>query len=394
MNISCIGVSIEYLLPMTSKQDYYQILSLTRSCSSEEIKKAYRQAALRYHPDRNPGDKIAEDQFKKASEAYEVLSDPQKREIYDHYGHAGLSGTDFHPFTRVEDVFESFGDIFEDFFGLGGFPGRGSRGGRRRPRRGEDLGYELVIEFEESYRGCEKEIEVRKLVTCEECHGHGHPANVRPSPCPQCEGRGQVFHSQGFFTISSTCPQCRGQGEIIKVVCGGCKGQGAVQKDKKLKVKIPAGVETGNRLVLKSEGEAGSEGGHAGDLYVILNVRPHALFERKDLDIWMALPISFVQATLGASVKVPTMEGEEEIEIPRGIDAGETVELKGKGFPEVRGHHRGHQVVQIILKTPKHLSKRQEELLRQFAEEGVEAQEHPDEKHKSKKKKKFPWSNE
>jgi molecular chaperone DnaJ len=374
---------------MSQKQDYYEILGLSKTCSSEEIKKAYRQSALKFHPDRNPDDKSAEEQFKRASEAYEVLSDPQKREIYDRFGHAGLSGTDFHPFTRVEDIFDSFGDIFEDFFGLGGFGGR--RSGGRRARRGNDLGYELALDFLESYQGCEKEIQVRKSVACEECGGKGHPVGSHPSPCPQCQGRGQVFHSQGFFTISSTCPHCQGQGQIIKVLCGACKGHGRVQAEKKLKVKIPAGVETGNRLVMKGEGEAGSEGGPAGDFYVILNVKPHELFRREGLDVWMDLPISMVQATLGASIIIPTLEGEETIEIPRGIDAGETVSLERKGFPEIRGNHRGKQIVQIVLKTPKHLTPRQEELLREFAREGGENLDSslgkPGGKPKSKKKK-------
>jgi molecular chaperone DnaJ len=381
---------------MSQKQDYYEILGLIKTCSFEEIKKAYRQAALKYHPDRNPDDKAAEDQFKKSSEAYEVLSDPQKREVYDRFGHAGLTGTDFHPFNRVEDIFDSFGDLFEDFFGLGGFGGRGSRGQGRRARRGQDLGYELSVEFLEAYQGCEKEIQVRKSIACEECGGKGHPATSRPTPCPQCQGRGQVFHSQGFFTISSTCPHCQGQGEIIKVLCGKCKGHGSIQAEKKLKVKIPPGVETGNRLILKGEGEAGSEGGPSGDFYVILNVRPHELFQREGLDVWMALPVSIVQATLGASVTVPPLEGEEPIEIPSGIESGETVTIERKGFPEIRGNHRGNQVVQIVLKTPKSLTPRQEELLREFAREGGEepaaAPTKPGEKSKSKKKRKFPWN--
>lgn len=380
---------------MSSKRDYYEILGVTRQASPEEIKKAYRQAAMNYHPDRNPGDHTSEDKFKQASEAYEVLSDPQKRQVYDHYGHAGLSGTDFHPFTNVDDIFQSFGDIFEDFFGLGGM-GRGARGGgggRRRARRGDDLAYELAIEFEEAYQGCEKDIRVHKAATCEECEGRGHPASSKPTTCSHCQGRGQVYHSQGFFTISSTCNACRGEGVIVKVLCGACKGHGVVEREKKLKVKIPAGVDTGNRLVLKGEGGAGGEGGGHGDLYVILRVNAHSLFKRDGLDVWMNLPVSFVQATLGTSLKVPTLEGEEEVEIPAGTDAGDTIVLKEKGFPEIRGNHRGRQVLQVILKTPKNLTPRQEELLRQFAEEGQEDLAPKKAKgSKAKKKKKFLWS--
>ncbi len=385
---------------MATKIDYYEILSISRSAGSDEVKKAYRQAALKHHPDKNPGDREAEEKFKQASEAYEVLSDPQKREIYNRYGHEGLSGTNFHGFNNVEDIFSSFGDIFEDFFGLGGGLGgrRGSSTGQRRAQRGDDLAYELAIDFKEAYLGCEKEIQIQKEAICEECEGRGYPSSSKPLSCNPCQGRGQVFHSQGFFTISSTCSACGGQGQVIKVLCRGCEGRGRVEREKKLKVKIPAGVDSGNRLVLRHEGGAGLQGGSSGDLYVIIQVKKHPLFERDGLDLWMKLPLSFVDAALGKKIKVPTMDEEEEVEIPPGIDAGENIQLKGKGFSELRGGGRGDLYLQIVLKTPKKLTPRQKELLLEFASEdpseSSQASSESDakpEKKSSKKKKGILW---
>ena len=372
--------------------DYYEILELSKSASLDEVKKAYRQAALKYHPDRNPGDKAAEDKFKQASEAYEVLSDPQKKEVYDRYGHAGLSGSNFHGFNNVEDVFSSFGDLFEDFFGFGGFGGS-SRRNRSQARRGDDLRYDLSISFEEAYQGCEKEIQISKYSPCEACQGRGYPAHAQPATCSQCHGRGQIYRSQGFFTVSSTCPQCRGEGRMVKTRCGECAGEGRVAKQKKLTVKIPAGVDNGNQLILRSEGGAGIEGGASGDLYVVLSIKPHDFFQRDGKDIWFDLSISFVQAALGATIQVPTLEGDTDVEIPRGIDAGETIVLKNKGFAGLRGESRGDQILQIILKTPKKLSTRQEELLKEFAQEaGESVVESTSPKKKKKSKKGFFWN--
>ncbi len=373
---------------MVTKRDLYEVLEISRQASVEEVKKAYRKAALQYHPDRNPGDQQAEEKFKEASEAYEVLIDDQKRELYDRFGHAGLSGTDFHPFTNVEDIFESFGDIFEDFFGRGG-----TRQGRKKARRGEDLRYDLQVSFLEAYHGVEKEITVRKAQKCGDCDGKGYPPTSKPSTCAQCQGQGQVYRSQGFFTVASTCPICRGEGVFAKVLCKICGGKGLLPQEKKLKVKIPAGVETGNRLVLRAEGGPGAEGGPSGDLYVVLSVEEHEFFQRDGVDIWMDLPLSFAQAALGARIPVPLVEGEEEVEIPRGIDAGETILLKEKGFPSLQGAKRGNQILQIVLKTPKHLSKKQEELLREFEEEELKhsTPHSRSEEKKSKKKKKFLW---
>ncbi|MBL7684512.1 MAG: molecular chaperone DnaJ [Deltaproteobacteria bacterium] len=374
---------------MSKRIDYYEFLEVSRDANGDEVKKAYRSAAMKWHPDRNQGNREAEENFKLASEAYEVLSDPQKRELYDRYGHDGLSGSNFHPFNNVEDIFESFGDVFEDFFGFGGMGGRSRRGqGGRRPRAGEDLAYALNIEFEEAYHGCEKEIQIHKTETCADCEGKGHPASSKPSTCPQCKGQGQVFHSQGFFTISSPCQHCRGQGVIIKVLCHGCQGKGRVKREKKLNVKVPAGVDQGNRLVLRQEGEAGSDGGPAGDLYVVLQIKEHPLFKRDENNLWMDLPISFTQAALGATLKVPTMDGEQEVEIPSGIESGETITLKGKGFPFLRDSRHGNQILKIFVKTPKKLSAKQEELLREFAKESGESEEEVS-KIKPKKKKKF-----
>lgn len=369
---------------------YYEFLSISREASSEDIKKAYRQAAMKYHPDRNPGDKKAEDNFKYASEAYEVLSDDQKRQIYDRHGHEGLAGGGFSGFGQgfgnmnVEDIFESFGDVFEDFFGMGG--GGGRRGARKRARRGQDLSVQVSISFEEAYLGCEKEVQIKKPTHCETCEGRGYPATSKPSTCLQCQGSGQVYQSQGFFTVSSTCPICRGQGQIIKVVCKSCDGRGAVEKEKKLKIKIPAGIDQGNRLVLKGEGAAGEEGAASGDLYVVVRIIENEKFERDGLDIWSDLPLTFAQAALGATVKIATVEGETEVEVPEGINAGETITLKGKGFPELRNGQRGNFILQVKLQTPKNLSPRQREL---FEELGKELGEAVSAENDKKKKKRF-----
>lgn len=378
---------------MATKIDYYELLEITRSASTEEVKKAYRQAALKYHPDRNPGNKEAEERFKLATEAYEVLSDIQKRQIYDQYGHAGLDSSGYQPFRGgVEDIFDSFGDLFEDIFGFGGVGGRRSRSGRARSHRGEDLQYNLAITFLESYQGVEKEIEFIKETLCEECQGRGYPASSQPTICPQCQGQGQLYHSQGFFTISSTCSACRGEGKIVKVLCGNCKGAGRTKKPKKLKVKVPAGIDQGNRLVLRGEGASGMDGGAPGDLYVVIHIEPDPLFHREGLDVWVDLPLSFSQAALGTVLTVPALEGEEEIEIPEGIEAGDTVVVKGKGFPELKGSHRGRLVYRVVLKTPKNLSERQKELLKEFASLGPEPMPEPSKKTNPKaKKKKKGW---
>jgi len=341
-------------------KDYYEILGVTRSATQEEIKKAYRKMALKYHPDRNPDNKEAEEKFKEASEAYEVLSDPEKRQIYDQFGHEGLRGTGFTGFRGFEDIFSSFGDIFGDFFGFGGRP-------RSGPIRGDDLRYDLEISFEEAAFGKEVELEIPRTVKCEACGGSGAKPGTRPIPCPACGGRGQVTRSQGFFSISTTCPTCQGTGQIIPEPCSACQGTGRVKQKRKVSLKIPAGVDTGSRLRLRGEGEAGGRGGPPGDLYVVIHVTPHESFERNGDDIFCKIPISFTTASLGGKIEVPTLDGSETIQIKRGTQSGEVFRLKGKGFPRLQGYGRGDEIIQVTVSVPKKLTKRQEELLREFA---------------------------
>jgi molecular chaperone DnaJ len=344
-------------------KDYYKILGVSRNATEEEIKKAYRKLAMQYHPDRNPGDKEAEEKFKLASEAYEVLRDPQKREIYDHYGIEGLKGTGFTGFRGFEDIFSTFSDIFEDFFGFGTSTRR-----RTRPRQGADLRYDLKISFYDAAFGKETEIEIPKNVTCDTCNGTGIKPGTRPVVCPLCKGRGQVTRSQGFFTISTTCGQCHGEGQYIPHPCKDCRGTGKVKKKKKIQISIPPGVDSGSKLRIRGEGEEGERGGPPGDLYVFIYVEPHEFFTREGDDLICQVPISFPQAALGAEIEVPTLDGKRTLTIPRGIESGEFLKIKGEGFPKLKGSGRGDLIVQILVKTPKNLTKRQEELLREFEE--------------------------
>ena len=347
------------------KSDYYEILAVSRNAGEEEIKKAYRQMALKYHPDRNPGDKEAEEKFKEASEAYEVLRDPQKRSLYDQYGHEGLKGTGFSGFTGFEDIFSSFGDIFDDFFSFG----FGDRRGRRRTsvRRGADLRYDLPISFRDAAFGKEMEIDIEKHEVCENCSGTGIKPGKSKQVCSHCGGRGQVTQTQGFFTISSTCPRCNGQGEIITHPCKDCKGSGVAIKPKKLKVKIPAGVETGIRLKLNGEGEAGERGGPSGDLYVVLHVEPDSFFERQGNDVLCQIPISFSQAALGAKIEIPTLNGHEKISLPPSTQTGQIFTIKGAGIPYLHGRGKGDELVQVVVKTPTGLSKKQVQLFEELS---------------------------
>lgn len=351
---------------MTVRRDYYEILGLDSRADASQIKKAYRQKAMEHHPDRNkePG---AEEKFKEASEAYQVLSDPQKRQIYDQFGHAGLEGRGFHGFDTMEDVFSSFGGIFEELFGggLGGF-GLGRRQGHSRARQGGDVGIPLTITFEEMVQGIKKEVSVHKEGACEVCHGAGSKTGKRKS-CPACGGRGQVAHSQGFFMIQTTCPRCRGEGEFLADPCDECRGQGRVRKKKNLTVKVPPGVEDGMRLVIRGEGHAGLQGAAAGDLYVEIHVQPHSLFERRGDDIHCALPVSVIDAALGKRVAVPTLNGNHTLDLPEGIDSGEEIRLKKMGIPNVHSGRRGDQIVKVIVKTPKKLSRAQKKLLEDFS---------------------------
>jgi molecular chaperone DnaJ len=316
---------------MTTKRDYYEILGIGRNAKDDEIKAAYRKLALKYHPDRNPGDKEAEDQFKEAAEAYEVLRDPQKRNIYDQFGHQGLEGTGFSGFGGFEDIFSSFGDIFEDFFGFN--TGRRSRS---RSRRGADLRYDLKLSFMEAAFGIEKELEIEKMAVCQVCYGDGSEPGTSPETCGYCHGTGQVSRNQGFFTVRSTCPHCRGTGQLIAHPCKNCRGSGHVKESKTVSVKIPSGVDTGSRLRLTGEGEPGPAGGPSGDLYVFLHVEPHEFFARDDTDIVCQVPVSFIQAVLGDTIKIPTLNGEKKLEIPKGTQPGEIFRFRGEGIPSLQ----------------------------------------------------------
>jgi len=344
-------------------RDYYKILGVSRTANEEEIKKAYRKVAMQFHPDRNPGDKEAEEKFKFASEAYEVLRDPQKRDIYDRFGIEGLKGVGFTGFRGFEDIFSSFSDIFEDFFGFGTSARR-----RSRPRQGADLRYDLKISFYEAAFGREDEIEIPKRIACDVCNGTGSQPGTHSAQCPNCKGTGQTIRSQGFFTISTTCGHCHGEGKYIPHPCKECRGSGWVKQTKKIKIKIPPGVDNGSKLRIRGEGEEGERGGPPGDLFVFLFVEPHEFFVRDGDDIACQLPISFSQAALGAEVEIPTLNGKKNLSIPKGIESGGLLKIKGEGFPKIRGHGRGDLIAQIFVRTPKNLTKRQEEILREFEE--------------------------
>lgn len=345
------------------EKDYYKILGVSRDATEDEIKKNYRKVAMQHHPDRNPGNKEAEEKFKVASEAYEVLRDPEKREIYDRYGIEGLKGTGFTGFRGFDDIFSAFGDVFQDFFGFGTTHGR-----RTSARPGADLRYDVKISFFDAALGKEAEIEIPKNLACEACGGTGAKPGTHPALCPSCKGTGQVTRSQGFFTISTTCSQCRGEGSIIPHPCKECRGYGKVKKIKKIQVKIPPGVDTASKLRIRGEGEEGERGGPPGDLFVFIYVEPHDFFSREGDDVICQIPISFTQAALGAEIEVPTLNGTKNLKIPRGTESGEIFRIKGEGFPRIRGYGRGDEIVQVMVRTPKNLTKRQEELLGEFEE--------------------------
>lgn len=343
------------------KRDYYEVLGVHRNASDTEVKKAYRKLALRYHPDKNPGDKQSEEMFKEASEAYEVLSDGQKRAQYDQFGHAGLgsggfsSGFGFGSGTPFGDIFS---DIFGDIFG-GQQRGRG--------RRGEDLLYNLEVSFEEAAFGVESKIDVPYRKRCDTCGGSGAKPGTEPKVCPTCRGAGQVRFQQGYFSVSRTCNHCGGEGRIVESPCPDCRGAGSIKDKKTISVKIPAGVETGNRLKLSGEGGQGTKGGPNGDLYVAITVRPHSIFNRDGNDVICEIPISFVQAAMGCEIEVPTLDGKVNMKIPEGTQSGKVFRLRDKGVPVLQGYGRGDQLVVIKVETPVNLNKRQRELLEEFA---------------------------
>ena len=351
-----------------SKRDYYEVLGVPRTASDQEIKSAYRKLALKHHPDRNPGDKVAEDRFKEAAEAYAVLADTDKRHIYDRFGHPGLGGAatgGFDPtvFTGFEDILGGLGDIF----GIGEmFGGQRRRGG---PQRGADLRYDLEISFDESARGVETTIQIPRQEACETCNGSGAAPGSKPTTCPQCQGRGQLRYQQGFFTVARTCGQCRGTGSIISSPCTTCRGSGRVQQTRKLTVKIPAGIASGQRLRLSGEGEAGAGGGPAGDLYVVVHVQEHPFFHRDGNDLFCEIPLNYTTLSLGGEITIPSLEGEQTLKIPEGTQTGATFRLRGKGMPDVvAGRGRGDLLVTVKVVTPRKLTKEQRKVLEQLAE--------------------------
>lgn len=349
------------------KRDYYEVLGVSRDAGDEEIKKAYRKLALKFHPDRNPGDKQAEDSFKEAAEAYEVLRDREKRQIYDRFGHEGLEGRGFQGFSGFDDIFSSFGDIFEDFFGFGAR----TRSRRPRARQGNSLRYDLELTLEEAFFGKEEEIVFEKFDLCQTCDGSGLSPGSEAQTCATCQGRGQVIRSQGFFQISTTCPVCHGEGRIITNPCPDCRGEGKVRIKKAITLKIPKGVDTGSQLRLRGEGEPGENGGPPGDLFVVVHVREHDFFAREGDDLICQAPISFVQAALGDTLNIPDLgdEGSHGLEIPPGTQPGAVLKIPGAGMTSLkRTNKRGTLYVKLDVKIPEKLSKRQRELLEEFAE--------------------------
>jgi molecular chaperone DnaJ len=351
-----------------SKRDYYEVLGVAREATEQQIKSAYRKLALQHHPDRNSGDKQAEEKFKEAAEAYAVLADSEKRALYDRFGHAGVSGAGAGAGGFDPTIFADFSDIFAglgDVFGFGDiFGSRRRRGG---PQRGADLRYDLEITFEESAKGAETTIQIPREETCDTCKGSGAAPGTSPETCSQCRGTGQLRYQQGFLTVARPCSTCRGTGKTISKPCVTCHGAGRVTRDRKLTVKIPAGIATGQRLRLYGEGEHGSAGGPPGDLYVVVHVQEHSFFHREDDDLFCEMPISFPTLALGGTVKVPTLNGREELHIPGGTPAGHRFKLRGKGMPNVTG--RGHGDLYVIAKVavPKKLNKEQKHLLEELA---------------------------
>jgi molecular chaperone DnaJ len=347
---------------MGDRIDYYQVLGITKDADSEEIKRAYRRLALKYHPDRNPGDKRAGAKFREAAEAYEVLRDPQKRSLYDQFGHAGLEGMHFSAFNNFENIFASFGDIFNEFFGFGQRP-------QRQPRQqsGKDLHYQIEVDFQDAVFGLETSVEVNRSVPCQRCQGSGQLAgSSQKQTCSFCQGYGTISRMDGFFRINTTCPHCLGTGLEVAEPCPECRGLGQQKEKKSVTLKIPAGVDEGTRLRLRGEGDLGQYGGHPGDLYIDLKVRPHPLFQRDGHNLIHQARLSFVEAALGTELQIPTLTGSLPLNIPPGTQSGTRFIIYGEGVPVLRGNGRGNLVVELELQTPTNLTPRQEDLLRKF----------------------------
>ena len=347
-----------------SKRDYYEVLGVDRNADAKEIKKAYRRVAMKHHPDRNEGNTESEEKFKEASEAYEILSSEEKRAAYDRFGHEGVDpnragGGGGFSSGGFGDI---FGDVFGDIFGGGG------GGGARRARRGSDLQYNLELSLEEAVAGVEKKVRLRTLVGCGTCSGSGSKPGSSPSTCGTCNGQGQVRMQQGFFSVQQTCPRCHGQGRTVTDPCGSCSGQGRINETKTLSVKVPQGVDTGDRIRLSGEGEAGPDGAAAGDLFVQIQVKQHAIFERDDADLYCEIPISFFDAGLGGEIEVPTLDGRVKLRIPTETQTGKMFRLKGKGVKPVRGHTQGDLLCRVVVETPVRLNSEQKELMEKLRE--------------------------
>ncbi|MDX2038502.1 MAG: molecular chaperone DnaJ [Isosphaeraceae bacterium] len=348
---------------MALKRDYYEVLGIQRTAEEVDIKRAYRQLALKFHPDKNPGNPEAEIKFKELAEAYEVLSDSSKRQRYDRYGHAGLEGAGVHDFRNAQDIMSAFSDIFGsnifgDFFGAR----------RRGPRPGQDLLMKLEIDLLDAARGATKTVDVHRQELCEDCGGLGSRRGTTPTKCNYCGGQGQVVEPRGFFQVATTCSACGGEGERITDPCPKCKGSGRIGATKKSTINIPPGVETGIWLQQRGGGDAGDPGAPRGNLRIQVHVRNHPFFERRRNDLVCQVPIGFAQAALGAEIEVPTLEGTELVMVPRGTQSGEVIRLKGRGMPDLNGRGRGDELVEVVVETPRHLTPRQEELLRELAE--------------------------
>jgi molecular chaperone DnaJ len=349
-----------------NQRDYYEVLGVTRTAAVEEIKSAYRKSALKWHPDRNPENKAdAEVKFRECTEAYSVLSDPQKKQIYDTYGHAGLSGVGAgQGFDGT--VFQDFHDIFGDFFGFEDLFGGGGRRTRSRAQRGADLRYDMTLSFEEASAGVSTKIKLPRQEYCEACNGTGAKKGTGVQACQTCAGRGQLAYQQGFFTVTRTCPACQGAGQIVKERCPECRGQGRLEREKTIELRIPPGVDTGTRLRVAGEGEPGPNGGPAGDLYVVLEVKEHAFFERRGADLYCTIPISIAQATLGTELQVPGMNGEERLKIPEGTQSGAVFRIKGKGLADPRGGGKGDLYYHVRVLTPTKLTREQRKWMEQL----------------------------